>query len=63
LLPIQPIATAFAGNHLRRLLQALSERLGRHQHLLVGQMGAGKSAVGRPLADALAIASLTADQF
>jgi len=42
--------------------QTLSERLGGINLYLVGMMGAGKSAVGRPLADALGYRFVDADQ-
>ena len=42
--------------------QTLSERLGGINIYLVGMMGAGKSSVGRPLADALGYRFVDADQ-
>ena len=51
-----------ARRSIAREARSVSERLGRHPIVLVGLMGAGKSSVGRRLAEKLGLSFVDADQ-
>ena len=51
-----------ARRSIAKEVQSVSERLGRHPIVLVGLMGAGKSSVGRRLAEKLGLSFVDADQ-